>query len=308
MRCRLPRALRPGDLVSVCAPSGPPDPERLTRGVAALEAFGFRVRVPEGLLSRTRFTAGSIERRLAELHGLFADREVAGIICARGGAGAGRLLAGLDEALLRTHPKVFIGFSDATYIHLYLDRLGLASFHGPMVAPDFPEGGYDAPSLRQAVMGEGLYASEPEDLMPLRSGEAEGRLRGGCLSILAAACGTPWQLLPDEDEGTILFLEDVDEAPYQIDRMLLQLRDAGALAGVRGIVFGDMKGCVPRLDSDYSLEDVMLDALEGLDVPVAVGLSSGHTSSPNLTLPLGVRARLSCGGEARFDVLEPAVE
>jgi muramoyltetrapeptide carboxypeptidase len=275
--------------------------------MAALEALGFRLRASEGLLRRTRFTAGSVERRLAELHGLFADDEVAGIVSARGGAGAGRLLAGLDEALLRAHPKVFIGYSDVTYIHLYLDRLGLASFHGPMVAPDCPEGGFDAPSFRQAVMGEGLYVSEAEDLLPLRAGEAEGRLRGGCLSILAAACGTPWQLPPDEDEGTILFLEDVNEAPYKIDRMLLQLREAGALAGVRGIVFGDMKGCVPRLDSDYSLEDVIREALEGLDVPLAVGLSSGHTSSPGLTLPLGVRARLSCGGAARFEVLEPAV-
>jgi muramoyltetrapeptide carboxypeptidase len=117
--------------------------------------------------------------------------------------------------------------------------------------------------------------------------------------------GTPWQLPPDE--GTVLFLEDVDEAPYRIDRMLRQLRDSGGLQGVAGVVFGDMKGCVPRLDADYSLEDVIGDALAGLDIPIAVGLSSGHTSSPNLTLPLGVRARLHCGEEASFEVLEPSV-
>jgi len=301
-----PRALRPGDLIGVCAPSGPPDPDRLRRGVAAIEALGLRVRAGEGLLARSRFTAGSWQRRLDELHALWADAEVSAIFCARGGAGAGRLLGGLDEALVRSSPKIFLGFSDLTYLHLYLGRLGQVSFHGPMVARDFPDGGYDEASFRQGVMGEGLYASDEEDLIPLRGGAGEGRLRGGCLSILAAAAGTPWQLRADED-GTVLFLEDVDEAPYKIDRLLLQLRDSGAFAGVRGIVFGDMKGCVTRFEADYSLEDVLREALEGLEVPVAVGLSSGHTSSPNITLPLGVRVRLACGESARLEVLEPAV-
>jgi muramoyltetrapeptide carboxypeptidase len=131
-------------------------------------------------------------------------------------------------------------------------------------------------------------------------------LRGGCLSILAAAAGTPWALAPDK-EDTILFLEDVDERPYRIDRMLLQLRESGALAGVRGVVFGDMKGCAPRFDESYRLEEVLLDALEGLEVPVALGLSSGHTASPAVTLPLGVKARLRCGERASFEVLEAAV-
>ena len=302
-----PRALRPGDLLGVCAPSGPPDPERLRRGVEALEALGFRVRASNDLLSRTRFTAGTPERRARELQALLADDAVAGVVCARGGAGAGSLLSLLDEGLFRAHPKVFLGYSDATFLHLYLDQLGIVSFHGPMLARDFPDGDYDLPSLRQAVMGEGgLYASEEGDLMPLRDGAAEGRLRGGCLTILAACAGTPWALRPDP-EGTILFLEDVDEAPYRVDRMLLQLRASGALEGVKGIVFGDMKGCVTRLDADYSLEEVIQDALAGLEIPIAVGLSSGHTSSPNLTLPLGVRARLACADGVRFEVLEPSV-
>jgi muramoyltetrapeptide carboxypeptidase len=142
--------------------------------------------------------------------------------------------------------------------------------------------------------------------VPLRGGHGEGVVRGGCLSILAAAAGTPWALASG-GEDTILFLEDVDERPYRIDRMLLQLRESGALAGVRGVVFGDMKGCAPRLDEPYRLEEVLLEALDGLDVPVALGLSSGHTSSPAVTLPLGVRARLRCGERASFEVLEAAV-
>jgi muramoyltetrapeptide carboxypeptidase len=133
-------------------------------------------------------------------------------------------------------------------------------------------------------------------------------LRGGCLSILAAAAGTPWDLRPS-GEATILFVEDVDEAPYRIDRMLFQLRASGALDGVRGIVFGEMKGCSPGPDADYALEEVLLEALEGLDVPVAFGFPSGHTSRANVTLPLGVAARLGCGtSEARLEVMEVPVE
>ena len=125
--------------------------------------------------------------------------------------------------------------------------------------------------------------------------------------ILASAAGTPWALRPDP-AGTILFLEDVDEPPYRVDRMLLQMRESGAFAGLRGIVFGDMKGCNPPSGVDYALEDVMADALSGLDVPVALGLSAGHASSLNVTLPLGVSARLVCrAGEARLEVLESAV-
>jgi muramoyltetrapeptide carboxypeptidase len=115
-----------------------------------------------------------------------------------------------------------------------------------------------------------------------------------------------WDLVMAND-AAFLFLEDVDEEPYRVDRTLMQLRQSGALEGVRGIVFGDMKGCSPRLDAGYGLEDVLRDALSGLDVPVALGLSSGHTASPNVTLPLGVRARLACGEDARFEVLEAAV-
>jgi muramoyltetrapeptide carboxypeptidase len=152
------------------------------------------------------------------------------------------------------------------------------------------------------------YASGSDDLVSLASGKGEGVLRGGCLSLLAAAAGTPWALR-SSDEPTLLFVEDVDEKPYRVDRMLRQLRASGALQGVTGVVFGDMKGCTPGFYDDYRLEDVLLEALEGLDVPIALGLSSGHTTHPNLTLPLGVRSRLECWSEdARFEVLETAVE
>jgi muramoyltetrapeptide carboxypeptidase len=303
-----PRALRSGDLVGVCAPAGVVDPEPLARGVAALEGMGLRVRVTEGSLGRQFFTSGPARARRDELVGLFTDPEVAAIVCARGGAGAGALLPLLDPALLRSHPKVFVGCSDITFLHLLLDQLGLVSVHGPMVMGDLASGSFDEPSLRHAVFGEGPpWRSDPEDLVPVRPGEGEGVLLGGCLSILAAAAGTPWALRP-RPEGTLLFLEDVHERPFRIDRMLRQLRHSGAFVGLRGIVFGDMKGCAPKLDEGYTLEAVIIEALDGLDVPVALGLSSGHTANPAVSLPLGVRARLRGDGTtAELEILEPAV-
>jgi muramoyltetrapeptide carboxypeptidase len=308
---RKPRALKPGDLIGVAAPAGPVEEDRLGRGVAELERLGFAVRVADGVLERRGFTAGTVENRLQQLHGLFADAAVAAVACARGGAGTIQLLPHLDRHLLRENPKVLLGYSDVTLLHLEMERLGIASLHGPMVARglDSGEAGYDRASLWHGLTGEGTpYESGEDDLVPLADGSGEGVLRGGCLSMLAAAAGTPWAMR-SLDERTILFLEDVDEKPYRVDRMLRQLRASGALQGVAGVVFGDMKGCAPGFDEDYTLEDVLLEALAGLDVPVALGLSSGHTTLPNVTLPLGVRARLACvNGEARLAVQEAPVE
>jgi muramoyltetrapeptide carboxypeptidase len=301
-----PRALAPGDLVGVCAPSGPVNPDRLDRGIAALREMGYAVREMPGTRSRVRFTAGPAPDRLASLHALFADDAVAGIVCARGGAGAIGLLQGLDLELLRAHPKVFVGYSDLTLVHLALGRLGHVSVHGPMVSRELADDAFDRASFDFAVAGKGQpWASEPDELLVVRQGEARGTLRGGCLSLLAAAAGTPWALRPQED--TILFLEDVDEPPYRIDRMLWQLRLSGAFEGVTGVVFGDMRACAPPFDADFGLEDVVRDALTGLDVPIALGLSSGHTNNPFVSLPFGVSARLACAADARFEILGPAV-
>jgi muramoyltetrapeptide carboxypeptidase len=293
-------------VIGVCAPAGPVDAVQLDRGVAELRALGFEVRLGAGVRARAGFTAGSAEERLRDLHALLADEAVAGIVCARGGAGAGGLRRGLDADLVRRQPKLLVGYSDLTLLHLYWDRLGIASLHGPMVARELATGAYDRESFLWAVTGEGTpYATGPDDLLPLRAGEAEGVVRGGCLSLLAAAAGTPWSLEPAED--TLLFVEDVDEPPYRIDRMLLQLRESGALRRVKGVVFGDMKGCSPPVAADYDLTDVIRQALDGLDVPIALGLSSGHTRNPFVSLPLGARARLVCGEEASFAYLEAGV-
>lgn len=301
-----PRALRPGDRVGVVAPAGPVDADRLARGVAELRRLGFEPVVSDGALERRGFTAGPPERRLHELYAAFEDDDLAGVFCARGGAGLVQLLPELLPERLLQHPKALLGYSDLTFLHAVLNSRGLVTFHGPMVAREIGDGAYHRESLLLALFGQGVYRTEEDELLPLRAGAAEGRLLGGCLSILAAACGTPWSLRAAED--VILLIEDVDEAPYKVDRMLRQLRAAGLFEHVRGMVLGDFPGCSPALEASYTLQDVVLEALAGLEVPIALGLSTGHTPNPGLTLPLGARARLECDLErAAFRILEPAV-
>jgi muramoyltetrapeptide carboxypeptidase len=282
------------------------DPEALARGVSALESLGFRVEAPEGLLARHLHSAGGVERRAAELRGLFVDDSVAGIVCARGGAGAMSLLSLIDAGVAMAHPKPFVGYSDVTALHLLLQRAGLVTFYGPMVAREFADGRADVASFLAALRGEEPSLSFEAGLRPLRGGCAEGVLRGGCLSLLAAAAGTPWSL-DSRGEATLLLVEDVDEPPYRVERMLVQLLLAGGLKDVRGIVFGEMPGCSPAPDAGYTLEDVLLDVVGPLGVPIAIGLNAGHTTGLCATVPLGVRARLDCGQGASLAVLEGAV-
>lgn len=304
-----PRALAPGDRIGVCAPSGPVDAERLEAGVARLRRLGFEVEVHPAVREQTRFTAGTVAGRVAQLEELFCDPGVAAVWCARGGAGATQLLRHLSAERLVRHPKVFVGYSDVTALHLLLQRHGLVTFHGPMLARDLadPEG-VDEASLLSAVSGRGSPWSAPRGMLrTLRPGTAEGVLRGGCLSLLASLAGTPWAL-DARGEDLVLFLEDVDEPAYRLDRMLQQLLDSGALSRVVGVVIGTLPGCGAPQGGGFSVLDVMGDALGDLGVPVAAGLPSGHVESGNVTLPLGVRARLEAREEgAAFELLERAV-
>jgi muramoyltetrapeptide carboxypeptidase len=301
-----PPALGAGDVLGVCAPSGAVDPEALARGISALELLGFRVKVPDGILDRRFHSAGTLARRAEELQGLFVDDSVAGIVCARGGAGATRLLPLVDVEAVLAHPKPFVGYSDVTALHLLFGQAGLVTFYGPMVAREFADGRADVASFLASVRGEEQRLVFEAGLRPLRAGLAEGVLRGGCLSLLAAAAGTPWAL-DSRGEPTLLLVEDTDEPPYRVERMLAQLHAAGCLQGVRGIVFGEMPGCQPPPEADHRLEDVVLDVVGPLGIPVAIGFNTGHTTGPCATVPLGVRARLDCGQGARLTLLERAV-
>lgn len=294
-----PAALRPGSLVGICAPSGSlSDPERLPKAVAALESLGFRVRASSGSAESYGYLAGSDELRAREFTELFEDPDIEGIFCLKGGYGTPRILDRIDWARIAAHPKVFVGYSDITALHIALQRYcGFATFHGPMPSSDMLPAldAFSAESLLRAVFGTAPLGEvgntpgrETECLVP---GVAEGPLVGGNLSLVAATTGTPWQI---DARGAILFLEDIDEAPYRIDRMLTQLRLAGILDACAGFVFGDWKNCAPgEGKKSLSLREVFADILPK-GKPVLANLGAGHCD-PKVTLPLGVRVRLDAG-------------
>jgi muramoyltetrapeptide carboxypeptidase len=290
-----PPAVPPDAAVSVIAPASFAQPDRVDRGMKALRTAGFSPRPGEHTHMRgPLFFAGTTAQRLADLHAAFADDETRMVMCLRGGYGSNYLLDGLDLDLIRQHPKPFFAYSDLTGIQLYLlDRLGLPAFHGPMVAADFAnEDGVDLASFNAALAGSPYSVGAAEGLRVLKSGTARGMLYGGCLSILVSLLGTPWE---PATEGKLLFIEDTGAKPYQIDRMLWQLRQAGKLRDVRGVVFGEMLECASPGAAPDLLEQTILHAFEDFDGPVAMGLRSGHVSRGNVTLTLGVEAELHAG-------------
>lgn len=305
-----PRALREGATLAVLSPASAARRELVERGIEHLHALGHRtVTGAHALDSGPLYYAGTREQRVNDLHAAFADPAIDGIICTRGGWGSAELLPYLDAALVRANPKVFIGYSDHTSLHSWLQKEAeLVTYYAPMVAADFArDGGVDLVSWRHCFGGDASWAlGAAEGIRVLRAGSAEGRLAGGCLSIFAEALGTPFA--PEVAEGSILFLEDIGTKPYQWDRMLLHLRYAGLLQRARGIVFGDMRQCVAAEEGDL-LERAILHSLRDFEGPIAIGLRCGHVDGANVTLPLGVRVRLDMteaeGPRLRF--LEAAV-
>lgn len=301
-----PRALRPGDGVGIVAPASYFQREDFEAGCQALRRLGYTPLYSDAIFDRDLYFAGTVERRKQDLEDMFRRTDVRAIVCARGGYGSNYLLGELDPAKIE-HPKVLVGYSDITTLQTYFyDAAGWVTFHGPMVAKDFAKtDGVDLASWRGALEGQELARFGPDSgLKPLVEGRAEGVLYGGCLSMLVASLGTPYEIHTEE---TILFIEDVATKPYQIDRMLMHLKLAGKLAGARGIVFGEMLDCVQSLNQGYTLEEVMLRVVRDLQVPTAYGLRSGHVSRQNITLAMGTRASLKVeAAGATLEMLEPA--
>lgn len=278
-------------------------------GCDALRRGGYRPFYFDSILEQDLYFAGSVQRRARELEAMFARDDVRAIVCARGGYGANYLLKDLDLEKITAHPKIFVGYSDITTLLTYFhDVGGFITFHGPMAAKDWThEDGVDLASWQAAVSGTTAWdVALGAGVSGLVEGDAEGVLYGGCLSILVASLGTPYEI---KTEGTILFLEDLAARPYQIDRMLMQLKLAGHLDGVRGIVFGEMLDCVQTSNQGYTLQDVVTRVVSGLGVPVAFGVRSGHVTSGNITLPFGVRTKLAVqDGQVALRILESAVK
>lgn len=295
--------MRPGDAIGIIAPASFIDPIKLRTGVQALKDAGYKVEVDSGIESRSLFYAGEDRRRADELHAMFSRSEIKAIVCARGGYGSNHLLPHLDLELIRNNPKILIGYSDITSLLTYIhDATGMVTFHGPMAAKDFADDAVEWNSWHSALESKAEWKLE-SSARPLLPGEVEGALYGGCLSMLAASIGTPYEC---RTEGKLLYLEDVNVKPYQLDRMLVQMRFAGKLEGVKGVLFGEMPGCVQPGDDSYTLDQVIEAALGDFGIPIAIGFSSGHVKGKNVTLPVGVRARLQIGTTVALEILERA--
>jgi len=299
-----PRALRPGDTVGLITPSTyVSDPDRLALAEHTLKYFDLKAKFGKNVRKRNGYLGGSILERLDDLHSMFADPSVSAVFAIRGGYGSAQLLDRIDYNLLRKNPKIFLGYSDITALHLAIQkRTGMVTFHGPVALSGFSE--YTQKNFRRALFETaplGSVANPPESnqlrpahtLRTIRPGKARGPLVGGNLTLISTTMGTPFEI---ETRGRILLLEDVDEQPYSIDRMLTQLRLAGKFDGVAGVIFGECNACRPRdykpaLESTLSLGEVLDEILGQLRVPVLSGLTFGHTDD-QLTLPLGVMATL----------------
>jgi len=314
-----PKALKAGDTVALITPSTyVSDPDRLELARRTIVHFGLKAKWGANVGKRDGYLGGSIQARVDDLHAAFADPEVKAVFCIRGGYGSAMLLDKIDFNLIRRNPKIFIGYSDITALHIAIHQTaGLVTFHGPVTLSRFSN--YTQECFRRALFEPkplGTLTNPPEEnqLRPrhltrvIRPGKASGPLTGGNLSLIASLMGTPWEM---RTEGKLLFIEDVGEQPYSMDRMLTQLRLAGKFNGIAGLLIGECSGCAPRefqpsFESTFSLGEVLDNILGGLKVPVVTGMTIGHTDD-QLTLPLGVRATLDAEA-ASLTIEEAATE
>lgn len=303
-----PKVLNARDSVGLITPStAVTDPEKLNTAERTVRYFGLVPKWGKNVGKRAGYVGGSIEERVDDLHAMFSDASVKAVFCVRGGYGSGQLLKNIDYDLIRRNPKIFIGYSDITAMHLAIHRLtGLVTFHGPVPMSAFTP--YTQAAYRKALfearpIGELSNPPEANELRPghtlrmVRPGKAQGPLIGGNLSLIAATMGTPYEI---DTRGRILFIEDVEEQPYSIDRMLTQLRLAGKLEQAAGVIFGECHDCRARdyqpsfVEGSFTTPEVVDRILGELRVPVLSGLTIGHTDD-QLTLPLGVMATLDAG-------------
>jgi muramoyltetrapeptide carboxypeptidase len=305
---RKPRALANGGVLLPFSPASPAERERIEAGIAELSRLGLRV-ADGASLAREGYFAGSIVERRSELLGALERKDIAALVGVRGGYGSNYLLDDL-QIVAPQNPRIVLGFSDLTSLQIYLwQRHRWITFYGPMLAAGFEAGegaarGYDRKSLLNALQntaGAWELALQGE---VMQGGEAQGRLLGGCLTLVETTIGTPWEL---DTGGAILALEDRGMKPWQVDRALTHLRQAGKFKDVRGIVLGDFPECAAPIAGSPTVCDVSRRILAPLGIPVIFGAPFGHTDRPMLTFPLGVTARLSAKGEGVLEILEPAV-
>ena len=303
-----PRALSPGDRIAIVAPASPFPKDEFDEGIAELERLGFVPVYDESVFARRDYLAGPPELRAEALRRAWRDSSIAGVIAVRGGYGSMQVLPLLDRAEATRACKPFIGYSDLTAVLSFLTlQCGVVSFHGPMLAKRLGRGeqGYDRSTFERALfrktaMGE-ITAASVESIV---NGEAAGMLIGGTLTQIVASLGTPFAF--DPPAGHVLFLDEVSERPYRIDRMLTQLRQSGLLARASAVVFNELPKC-DEPAGEPKARAAVADLLKGFPGPVLFGFPSGHTSGASITLPFGVRCRVVADARPRLIIEESAV-
>ena len=304
-----PRALEPGSRVAVVAPASPFAREEFDQGIAELRRLGFTPVYDDSVFARLKYVAGPPAERADAIHRALVDPAIAGIIAVRGGYGSAQILPLLDRDEIRRARKPFIGYSDITSLLAFVStKCELVAFHGPTVAGRLGTGteAYDRESFvnslcRREAMGELTTAA----VETIRNGDATGPLFGGTLAQLAASLGTPFAFSPPP--GHVLFLDEVNERPYRLDRMVTQLRQAGVLARAAAVVVGELPGC-DEPSGTPTARSVVADLFGDFPGPVLIGFPSGHTAGPAMTLPLGVSCRVVADRRPRLVIEEAAVE
>jgi muramoyltetrapeptide carboxypeptidase len=280
-----PPRLKPGDTIGIVAPAGPFDPRIFSQGLSTLESLGFRTRVSDEIFEKTGYLAGNDAQRAQLVNRLFKDPAINGIVCARGGFGSLRILPLVDFNVIRENPKVFIGFSDITALLTSITtRSGLVSFHGPLVTTLAKATEITRNTLLEAISSDMPLEIQPANSVVIQAGRAQGPLIGGNLTTLCHLLGTPFE---PRFNHRILLLEDRGEAPYRIDRMLLQMKLAGCFDGIAGLVLGSFEGC----GSPDAVFQVFEEHFRDISAPILAGFAVGH-GEQNLTLPLGIDAIL----------------
>ena len=306
---RKPRALAPGDRLAIVAPASPFTREEFDSGLQEIRRLGFVPVYDDSVFARQRYVAGPAASRAAAIHAAWRDPSIAGLIGVRGGYGSAQLLPLLDREEARRACKPFIGYSDLTSVLTFL-TLGcdLVAFHGPMLAGRLGRGadGYDEDSfVRTLCRREPAGEMAPHGLEAIRAGEASGPLLGGTLTQLLASLGTPYAFAPPA--GHVLFLDEVGERPYRLDRMVTQLAQTGLLARASAVVIGELPKC-DEPSGDPTARSVMADLFADFPGPVLIGFPSGHTVGPAMTLPFGVNARVVADARPRLVIEESAVQ
>ena len=281
-----PAGLPSGSAIGIVAPSGPYDPKRFDKGIDVIRALGYTVVIPEGLPIRNGFLAGTDEHRAAILIDMFRNPDIQGIICARGGYGSMRILDLIDYDTIRENPKVFIGFSDiSALISSIYQRSNLVTFHGPVVTSLGSASQATIDALLNAITSQERIAVKAKEPVIIRPGTCSGVVSGGNLATLCHLLGTSHT--PDL-EGHILVIEDIDEAPYRIDRMLFQMKMAGCFEGLKGIILGSFEKCGAREE----IFDLVNRIFDDTHIPILAGFDFGH-GSVNITIPTGIKAELN---------------